>query len=473
MKILLYNWDKIDGRQGGGVLKYNKYLAESLTLRGHEVTCLSSGLLYDFTNELTLKEYRHSLNPAIKAFAIINSPVVAPASQSGKNLEYYLNDKSLYELVKSFIIKSGGFDVIHFNNLEGLSLKVLALKKEFPNTKFIYSLHNYFPLCTNVYLWRNFQNINCTSHSGADCLRCFKYNNYAFEKINRSQPTTLRQKIYKKIARAVVRAPKEKCAPDLYEKFTSATIEAVNNYMDLCLAVSKRVAKIYADGGLSPEKIKTSYIGTKVAEHQLESCSADINGDPFNIVYMGYMSKNKGFFFFLDAMYKLDPSMAKNISLTIAARHNDKEEIIKKIMGLRDIFREVKLLDGYTADNQQEILRGKHLGIVPVLWEDNLPQVAIEQVAYGVPILVSDMGGAAEISGNNPHFVFKAGDFDDFSAKLQGIYGDRNLLTEFWENKLHFPTLEEHIGELEGGYLGTNNTDKLKYTTPLIDKNSQ
>ena len=27
------------------------------------------------------------------------------------------------------------------------------------------------------------------------------------------------------------------------------------------------------------------------------------------------------------------------------------------------------------------------LSIVPVLWEDNLPQIAIESIAYGVPVL--------------------------------------------------------------------------------------
>ena len=46
-------------------------------------------------------------------------------------------------------------------------------------------------------------------------------------------------------------------------------------------------------------------------------------------------------------------------------------------------------------------------GVVPVLWHDNLPQVAIEMHARHIPLLTSDMGGAQEL-GNCPEMVFAA-----------------------------------------------------------------
>ena len=55
------------------------------------------------------------------------------------------------------------------------------------------------------------------------------------------------------------------------------------------------------------------------------------------------------------------------------------------------------------------IISQMDVGLVPVMWEDNLPQVAIEMHARHVPLLTSDLGGAQELA-NFPEMVFKAGD---------------------------------------------------------------
>ena len=89
-------------------------------------------------------------------------------------------------------------------------------------------------------------------------------------------------------------------------------------------------------------------------------------------------------------------------------------------------------MNGYTKNNQKELLQGANLGILPVMWEDNLPQVAIEQIAYGVPVLTSDLGGAKELC-NDLNFVFKAGNVTDFINKLYNIYEHRELLLEYWK----------------------------------------
>lgn len=146
-KILYYNWTPLDSPDGGGVAVYQRNLINSLG--GYDVTYLNSGYTYTFDKKLRLIEKTYPDYPDIKAFEVVNSPVLAPVQQSIKNIDIYLHDESLYKLIRNFIISQGGFDVIHFNNLEGLSLKVLSLKKDFPDTAFIYSVHNYFPVCTN------------------------------------------------------------------------------------------------------------------------------------------------------------------------------------------------------------------------------------------------------------------------------------------------------------------------------------
>src|SRR5690606_37858124 len=88
---------------------------------------------------------------------------------------------------------------------------------------------------------------------------------------------------------------------------------------------------------------------------------------------------------------------------------------------LRSRFAALTWHDGYQPTELPAILEGVDLGVVPVQWEDNLPQVAIEMVAHGVPILTSDRGGAQELGGANPDFTFRAGDPTDFSARLVAV----------------------------------------------------
>jgi glycosyltransferase involved in cell wall biosynthesis len=89
------------------------------------------------------------------------------------------------------------------------------------------------------------------------------------------------------------------------------------------------------------------------------------------------------------------------------------------------------------------------------LWEDNLPQVAIECVASGVPILTSNRGGAQELLDCRD-LVFQAGSRADFYTKLQGILDNPDILSVALAGRARLFTTREHYDLLrEKYYLGT------------------
>ena len=75
----------------------------------------------------------------------------------------------------------------------------------------------------------------------------------------------------------------------------------------------------------------------------------------------------------------------------------------------------------------------------------------IEQISYGVPVLVSTLGGGKEIV-NDDDFVFKAGDTNDFKEKLISIYYNPSKLSDFWDNSKKLVTCEYHLKELIAEY---------------------
>ena len=107
--------------------------------------------------------------------------------------------------------------------------------------------------------------------------------------------------------------------------------------------------------------------------------------------------------------------------------------------------------NGYTHDELSKILSNIDLGIVPVIWEDNLPQIAIEFIANGVPIITSDMGGAQELFNNND-FVFEAGNTDEFILKLENIIDNKEKLDEFFTKTNKLTSMDEHINALLNYY---------------------
>ena len=460
MKLLFYNWDRIDGTVGGGVNVYQRNLFNYLLKNTqHEIYVINSGFTYtrDHDKKATLIKIDNKISDKIQTFEIINSPVIAPAQQSIKNLRYYIEDMKLYGIFKDFIKEHGEFDVIHFNNLEGLSINVLKLKEEFPRTKFIFSLHNYFLICSKVSLWqtpKSGANRNCIKQSCAECADCYKKINYGVEIFSRRYFEKVKKiKGVGRLLKLYTRLSPDSDNVDLYREFEAKNLEYVNKYCDAILAVSNRVKEIFVAHGFDENKVKLSYIGTDVANIQTNTNCADINSNPFKIIFLGYMNEEKGFFFLQEALRQMPDELAKNIVLTVAAKYTPRNIMdIMKLNKLKPKFKDIILQNGYKRDEQKQLLQGQHLGMVPVMWEDNLPQTAMEQIAYGVPILCSNLGGASELHSHNPDFTFEAGNVEDFLQKFENIINNRNLLQTYWDSVKPLTTMKEHVKFLEQVY---------------------
>ena len=452
-RLLFYNWNPIDSPLGGGVTKYIKNIVPALLDTGDfEIYYLSSGTRYTKDGKQKIEKVNNSFDSRVKTFELVNSVVLAPIMQSVKNLVYYLHDESQADLIRKFITK-GRFDIIHVNNLEGLTLASLSLAEEFPDTRFIYSAHNYTAICTRATLWKDAdtRGHNCDKKSFEECSHCYRQVSRNIELFSRKYLSWLKGKHL--ITWGYSEIFPDKVSENVFQEYEVQTIDVLNQF-DVNLAVSARVKHILVNHGLREDKTFVSYIGTKVADNALGACNTDIHADPFTIIYMGYMTAEKGYEFFADCIEELAKrkDISKRIRVKIVARNNDNEKAFtEKIRNVEHSYYSVEWVNGYTKDNQRELLSNVNLGIVPVMWEDNLPQVAIEQVALGVPILVSDLGGAQEIC-NNADFIFEAGNKEQFIEKLIDIYEHRDLLNDFWNTSMKLVTMQEHIQELERFY---------------------
>ncbi|MEE3453182.1 glycosyltransferase [Dialister sp.] len=468
-KILFYNWVPFDEteRKGGGVTVYTRNLIEELCQRKDvELFFLSSGRAYDLLHtDVRIESTDNIFGRRVHSFQIVNSPVFSSALISFPFVEIYLNDGLLLPLLKSFLEEKGPFDVVHFQNWEGLSAACFQLKQFFPGTKFIYSLHNYYPFCPHVNLWKAAENCSCRGDCGEACISCMPKDVFA-DKVRINQYVNYLKAGKREVPEKLLAFQKSAGEyyseaggfqdkfrdPELAEKygrlfkrFADVNIAGLNNGMDYVLAVSERVKKIAHFHGLKAEKTFVSYIGHAMAEHRQKPKSIDLS-HPLHIAYLGYMTEPKGFYFLLSALESMSDNMARKLEVTIAAPGKD-AAALERVESIRQRFAAIHYYDGYTKEKLPGILKTVDLGLVPVLWEDNLPQVAIEMKLSGIPVLSSDMGGAQELSGD-PAFVFQAGNREDFLQHLLYLQKNRAKLLDYWKGGVVTPTMGEHIDEL-------------------------
>jgi glycosyltransferase involved in cell wall biosynthesis len=213
------------------------------------------------------------------------------------------------------------------------------------------------------------------------------------------------------------------------------------------LSASKRVKEIATRFGIESGKNAVSYIGTDFPQMP----PRDIPDDGvITIAYLGYARQHKGFFFFLNALEEIDAATASKMRVKFIV--SDLKPWIKEhIYQIGFKFHSITIIDGFTKKTLKRSLSGVDLGIVPVIWEDCLPQVAIEMAAMGIPVLASDLGGASELCPS-PDFTFEGGNTKDFIAKLTAIIDCPGMLSGYWQHYKGLVSMQQHLRELEGYY---------------------
>ena len=360
--------------------------------------------------------------------------------------------------------------MFHFHNLEGLTIGFFhRLRDAFPDAAIYLSTHNYNVVCPQVNLWRD-DATNCTDYrEGKACVGCVPYRDLEYHK--RVQASYwLRHDLAKWPAavRAFVTRRKKLALEDWrhfdpgqslilrdglgadFRAFRHANAAMAARVFDRVLAVSERTRTVLVNHGLDPANLHVSYIGsakvgTITGERRTRFDTV------LNIAYFGYARRDKGFHFLMRALKALPEQLAQRVALTVAVRIGDKDPVTAAIARLARTLHSVTLHNGYDAERLPALLRDVSLGIVPSLWEDNLPQVAIEYVAAGIPILVSDLGGAREI-GANDAFVFAAGSIPSFTEALRRIIDKEVPLADFWSRPPNIRPLATHVDELLATY---------------------
>lgn len=233
--------------------------------------------------------------------------------------------------------------------------------------------------------------------------------------------------------------------PAAYRRRRERAVELLNSEVDLVMATSNRSRRVLAGYGISSDKLRVSYIGTAAAEsyESAERRKELLVEDQLTVAYLGYMRRDKGFFFLLDTLEACPPEIRAKLRLVVAARQYP--PVMERLEALAATMVDIVYYDGYTHASLPEILEDVDVGVIPVQWEDNLPQVAIEMVSNGVPLITSHRGGAKELGGDNPLFVFTSSSSGGLIEIWRRLLEGELQPGDYWSTAMKPLTMHEHL----------------------------
>ena len=173
----------------------------------------------------------------------------------------------------------------------------------------------------------------------------------------------------------------------------------------------------------------------------------DPRGRPGNdVVFVGRLEEYKGAHIFIDAMRLL-----KGASARIVGDGAEREVLEEQARGMRNVR-----FDGFLVGNALEAAYASaRVVVVPSLWYEPFGLVALEAMARGVPVIVSDRGGLPEVVGESGTTV-AAGDEKALAAAILRFFDDPVFAEEMGDlakkRSLAFPGHQEHFAQIQGIY---------------------
>lgn len=519
----MLNWPLVfHGPAKGGIAGYMQSLALELTARGHRVSTIASGTVYT-----PAKRHKPGRKPTpgpcaarrhpdwfgIGVYEITNSPVLAPSLLQFNEPQAEVASPEL-EAVFEKVLQEIRPDVLHVQSLEGFSLGCLDVARR-RRCRIIYSLHNYHPLCPQVYLMQGHRTL-CTNYDGGRaCRDCVPAPDAERERARRAEafpqepapfdavaepttvslpilpvelhakPPTIDPAVDPRGTSALLRSwskPRTWCTPEdptwqpfdnqpsaepthagattPYHTRRQAFIDALNT-CDAVHAVSSFVAGKFIAHGVEAHRIKTITIGTvanTLREHNAELAFAPPprptpESRPLRAVFIGVNHWYKGLAMLADSLEMLTPDVLSKIDLSVFAAGG--KTIEYRFRRLEPRMAGLRYGYEYGPQDLPWMCGGQDVGLVPSVWWDNGPQTVLEMQANGLPVVGAEAGGIPDFVQHETNgLLFRANDRFALAATLARCVAEPGLVHRLRQSVRPPKTMAHHASELEPLYAG-------------------
>ena len=121
--------------------------------------------------------------------------------------------------------------------------------------------------------------------------------------------------------------------------------------------------------------------------------------------------------------------------------------------------RRIEFLGEYKDEDLGRMMSSIDCILAPSVWWENSPLTVLTSLAYKVPVITINMGGAAELVKDGVNGLnFKIGDAEDLARKIELIAKNPTILNDLQKNIRRPPRVEDEAFNYETIYRGLIDT---------------
>lgn len=440
MRILHYSLGFPPYRTGG-LTKYCIDLMLEQKDQGHEVSLIWPGRI-ELLNKKTEIRSGKKWND-IGNYELIN-PLPVPLDEGIIDIDAFI--KKGDELIYLRFLKYYKPDVIHIHSLMGLHKEFICAANKLGITT-VFTSHDYFGICPKVTL---FHHGSVCDHDG-DCSECVQCNKMA---LSINEITILQSSIYRKMKdtsmiKNLRKRHRQKFFDDSVVLKEEVNEEAkAQDYKKLrqyYISILEMIDIIHFNSNIS-EAVYNKYITPKnsamipithrdVKDHRHLK---NFEHAKLRITYLGPAKPFKGFQFLLGVLDRMWDKGIREFELHIYSKTQEDRPYIS-----------IKQ-SGYPYDQLQEIFDNTDVLVVPSQWYETFGFTVLEALSYSVPVISSDIVGAAAIDGV---VRFKHDDSKELESKIMGLLKSKERRIELNSKYLGMDfsqfLMKNHIRQIE------------------------
>ncbi len=178
-------------------------------------------------------------------------------------------------------------------------------------------------------------------------------------------------------------------------------------------------------------KDKFIVINNWIKSTNYQSKKRSIN-NPIQLLFLGWVEKNKGVWDVLEAMKQLK---GENIKLTIAGKGEDFDRFKKAIIE-NDLTNEIDMIGWILGSDKYKLLHNSDILILPS-YREGLPNSLLEAMSSRTAVIVSNVGAISDVITNGLNgFLIRPGKPQEIESCIRKYLMDNNLINTHAENAL-------------------------------------
>lgn len=368
---------------------------------------------------------RHVVDGVEVARLLRARPLHSPRSPIGRLSESRRLMGAFDDLVASFQP-----DVVHVHHLLNLPRQLWRVlgRRGIP---YVFTVHDYASLCARMIL-RDVRGRQCPGPlGGLRCVPCLAQD-----------------------GRGVTRAA--------YRALSwSREGMSVMRYASRLVVPSRVVADVLTSQGISADRLVNVGYGVPSLVREPRRSS----GGPLVFGYVGSIAPHKGIDLLVEAFCELEPEVPARLVV-----YGDVERggaYGERLRYLAANHPRIRFAGSFEPGQLAEALGCLDMLVVPSLWRETGPQVALEALAAGLPVLGSDLGGIREqIEHGRNGFLFRPGRYGELQSWIETLAHRPDRLEELSWRTESVRTPEIVAGELHELYRAVIDQVRLESVPP-------